>query len=654
MKLRKQLFAAFLAVSILPLLVVSLYLFGTNAALAHSLYQDEVLNSTQIQTDLVEEHLNRMMVRAGNFAANRSVRNFCANSNVSGLPSMDIAVSDEILKFTDETLDSVSVFALLAKDGSILYSSGSNSDTQQLSLEAQSITWETRQTVVEMFIDAENRSLAIVTPVTQDNVRVGGVLVVYRSDYFLKTISSHKQAALSNAFIYCNNHQAAILARRDIPQKPDLPLHSIENKTQGFFSTKINGQLSMCYFSAISKTPWLLVSTLPYSAMIPILLQYGVVSIFVLLLCFGVIFWLSRRQSRRVLRPLDHLLGAVEQFFLSEAQTLPALDIDPKTEIGYLAGKFSGMTLEIVDAQKQLRESTYLYQTLLNATYEIRLTIFVQDNLVTCFPDRLEEQLNVLESASACDRVMQFLQSGMGDGAPPQVLRGIVFGHTKEPADTQVCCNMGPGRERCWFRMLSVPIADAMGNVNRVVLHFEDITEKKKEEQRLIRSSQRDPLCGLLNKTAFLPRCYETVKGFSNAVFFIDLDQFKQVNDALGHATGDEVLVKAADIIRSQFRTSDVLGRYGGDEFVVFAPFMTHNQAEERARILVKQLNFKLDTLEKQCLYVTASVGVCITGQTLDLPHCVTVADAAMYHAKQHGKCQFYIVENAPELPSPS
>ena len=131
------------------------------------------------------------------------------------------------------------------------------------------------------------------------------------------------------------------------------------------------------------------------------------------------------------------------------------------------------------------------------------------------------------------------------------------------------------------------------------------------------------------------------------SVIFIDLDHFKQVNDTSGHAAGDEVLKKVAELMRNTLRESDVLARYGGDEFVV----LLLRTGEEQARVVAEHLRASLDNDSRLKEFgVTASFGVCSSGalSTLDSETLITQADKAAYRAKQGGRNRVEVyTENA-------
>jgi diguanylate cyclase (GGDEF)-like protein len=155
-------------------------------------------------------------------------------------------------------------------------------------------------------------------------------------------------------------------------------------------------------------------------------------------------------------------------------------------------------------------------------------------------------------------------------------------------------------------------------------------------EHHLKVRAERDPLCGCLNKMALMEFAegigsQSEREGKSYAVAMIDLDRFKEVNDTYGHETGDAVLAEAAYAIKSSIRRSDVLFRYGGEEFVAVFPHTTKVRAErlaERIRNRVARHQFPSG-------HVTVSIGVATSDHTgPSLRNLLSRADEALYRAK--------------------
>jgi diguanylate cyclase (GGDEF)-like protein len=178
---------------------------------------------------------------------------------------------------------------------------------------------------------------------------------------------------------------------------------------------------------------------------------------------------------------------------------------------------------------------------------------------------------------------------------------------------------------------------------------YTDITERKRVEERARFFANHDDLTRLVNRSMFRKRLEETIALASSdrrglAVFYLDLDRFKQVNDTRGHEVGDRVLVECAKRMRSAVRSIDVIARIGGDEFAIILPFL---QEPEPAELLAKRLVALMAepfVIDDEGLTIGASIGVALFpqhGSTIDalLRH----ADQALYQAKRSGRNTFCI-----------
>ena len=176
-----------------------------------------------------------------------------------------------------------------------------------------------------------------------------------------------------------------------------------------------------------------------------------------------------------------------------------------------------------------------------------------------------------------------------------------------------------------------------------------DITERRQMLDYVTHLATHDQLTGLLGRALLRDRTVEAVErarryGTKVAVFMIDLDQFKRINDSLGHAAGDQLLVEAAGRLRRSVRSTDVVARVGGDEFVVVMPDITSvADVEQCAANLVMKMVPEI-SIDEHLVNVTASVGVCIYPDfAADAKHLLKRADSAMYAAKENGRNQHQI-----------
>ncbi|HWB72655.1 MAG TPA: EAL domain-containing protein [Egibacteraceae bacterium] len=182
--------------------------------------------------------------------------------------------------------------------------------------------------------------------------------------------------------------------------------------------------------------------------------------------------------------------------------------------------------------------------------------------------------------------------------------------------------------------------------VGGLVLSIRDVTERKRLEQQLAHQALHDPLTDLANRTLFTDRVQHALARASRsgnpvAVLFLDLDDFKQINDTSGHGAGDELLIAVAGRLRDSVRTADTVARLGGDEFAVLVEDGALEEVGRLAQRLLEALSapFPLDGTEA---FVTASIGAAVStdaGQAA--AELLRNADAAMYQAKQSGKGRY-------------
>jgi diguanylate cyclase (GGDEF)-like protein/PAS domain S-box-containing protein len=195
-----------------------------------------------------------------------------------------------------------------------------------------------------------------------------------------------------------------------------------------------------------------------------------------------------------------------------------------------------------------------------------------------------------------------------------------------------------------WASVSASLVRDVDGLPLYLVNQIEDITERKASGDALAHQAIHDPLTGLPNRLDFVQRLARELARAEQsrervAVFFLDLDRFKVVNDSLGHSAGDRLLVAVADRINSAMGPTDVVARFGGDEFTVLCRNVTSEEtAELVAERLAETISRPVALMEGE-VFITASVGIALSGRDSDSPETLLRnADAAMYRAKELGR----------------
>lgn len=203
-----------------------------------------------------------------------------------------------------------------------------------------------------------------------------------------------------------------------------------------------------------------------------------------------------------------------------------------------------------------------------------------------------------------------------------------------------------------WYRLVFSSIIGNEGYVTRIVGRMTNIHDSKLKELELEIKAQKDTLTDLYNKGAselLIKQALRNMKdqkpGKLNAMFVLDLDNFKSVNDNLGHAYGDLVLHEAAKVMKDMFKGRDIVGRVGGDEFVIF---MYDIEDIRNAGIIARKLCRSIKK-EYPCgakeIVVTASIGIAICDKAgMTYEELFERADKAMYVSKNSGKnsCTIY------------
>ena len=296
---------------------------------------------------------------------------------------------------------------------------------------------------------------------------------------------------------------------------------------------------------------------------------------------------------------------------------------------------------DVENAQLEVRKSEKLLRTLINHSV---------NGIIRFRWMRETEGKKVLRSIFANAAVERFLGAvadGLVDCSAREVVRLATSGMDDDAADaiydqfetavgkgrsfdTEVCHRMkDAGR---WLRLICEPVGDD------VTVTFVDITESKTKERQMESIATSDPLTRVLNRRGFerhaAQRLIDSEDDATGALLFIDLNDFKQINDKFGHEVGDQLLIIAAQRLRKSLRSCDIIGRPGGDEFVALVPDVDAKVAEKLAQRLTKALH-KPYLIGRQRLQCSASIGLALYPENAStLTGLLRAADQAMYRAK--------------------
>lgn len=319
---------------------------------------------------------------------------------------------------------------------------------------------------------------------------------------------------------------------------------------------------------------------------------------------------------------------------------------------GSFAG-FVGSCMDITDhvrVRRELRQSTELFRDALEALADgiivadasgrvLSLNSSAKRMLGTAADELLGQPMAVLG-----ERLPTIDPSGAPVGAADQPSE--VSLRTGEPAAPKVLGWSLDGQSIRWHELTSRPLRDPSdGRLFAVVTAITDVTEHRALLERVRMEARLDMVTGLVNRRGLAERVTEILgrtprAGSEIGLVYCDVDSLKAVNDELGHDAGDALLRAVGDRIAKTVRSSDVVGRVGGDEMIVVLDRVDGWQgavsAAEKIRAAVRQPLM----VAGQVLHPTLSIGVALLDHAGDLERAITRADAAMYQAKRAGRDQ--------------
>ncbi len=508
-----------------------------------------------------------------------------------------------------------------------------------------------------------------------NNRQIGNLVLVIRPEYFSTIFNDvalgsgteiYVLDASSNKLIVRADDASTITSETVQPDLIDKITHNQPyGKASGFVA--FEGERRAHYFAAYSRIPgttWFVVSTIPEAKLTAqaqtVRNQIILVGISGFLLSIFLAYFISHSISAPLKELVRKMHDTGNDAGAPETGTQVLTDADSEDELGRLAQRFERMREAIKQKIQKINEiNASLEQTVIERTAELVSREHESRTLIENSPDTITRYDRDLHRTYAnpafCSSAGCSFSESIGKrpseipGGPNaliyemKILDVISSG---ESSQFELRWISRDGQGQCTHIRLT-PEIDRTGKVNSVLAVGRDLSDRMAFEATIWKQANFDALTNLPNRQMFHDRLEHEARlarrsGKRMALMLIDLDRFKEVNDSLGHDTGDILLIEAARRITMSVRESDTVARLGGDEFTVILPDLDDIESIDRiAQTIIDNLAepFKLGPDEA---FISASVGVTLyPDDTNELDVLFKNADQAMYAAKNAGRNRF-------------
>ncbi|MBI1422612.1 MAG: EAL domain-containing protein [Gammaproteobacteria bacterium] len=344
------------------------------------------------------------------------------------------------------------------------------------------------------------------------------------------------------------------------------------------------------------------------------------------------------------LRPISALTDSVNKLSLDHLVPLDTSLARREDEVGRLARSFDRMTKHLIQDIRERKIAERKFETLLESLSDATV-IVDQSGLIKLFNFQAEMLFGYTKE-EVIDKPVEILLPLRYRAGHTLLLRD----YTEKPQFKQ----MGKRPELYGLRKNGeeIPVEIGLSPIETsegllISAAVRDITERKIAEEKLIHQANYDSLTGLPNRSLALERLSHAITGARRkphpiAVMFVDLDNFKQVNDSLGHSVGDVLLQHVGNRLNECIRANDTVARLGGDEFLIVVPrILELHEIDVIAQKIIDTVGHPF-SIDERDIYLGASIGITLFPTDGEEPEVLLRnADAAMYQAKKAGRNTF-------------
>ena len=463
---------------------------------------------------------------------------------------------------------------------------------------------------------------------------------------------AHPDLSASLLAEYGKNNKTVVMDEFVNPQLKSIIGEAIATKLPEYASSFLqNDEAQLINIQKIDELDWYIGVYKKRSSTLSALqdLKFKFFGLFIL---YAILVALLLHQALQhlVLRRLHSLVYAVSSFGQGKLDT--KFPEENKDEIGTLNGSFKDMTIEIrklIDGLNQRISEKEIAEKAANrlskaVAFSGTGVVITDENFVIEYVNpKMLEMTGYPESHFSRAPLLNIVASDMAilvedidiDLRSRNYWRGDTLIESK-------------GKQPIWVSLSVSPIREEGGNITSYVASAQDISFVKESQRKMEQLAYFDTLTGLANRTFFRMQLRKSLalaeRGhYAFSLFYFDLDEFKRINDTLGHDAGDQLLIQVANRLKKRLRSEDTIARLGGDEFaVLLSGIESQEHATDVANTIQQTLSMPI-MLGNNEVIISASIGITMAPyDSLEEDQLLKHADLAMYEAKEKGRNTFH------------
>ena len=447
--------------------------------------------------------------------------------------------------------------------------------------------------------------------------------------------------------------------REELGRPPKDLVNNIIDKDDVAGAAIWNGTPYLIQSQMIENFGWQILSIIPEHNLLSGVRNIREVTALLMFLGFSIVGFAAWFFSRNIVKPVSSVVTGYKQLQENTFDLDQRLPVYSNDEIGELVQWFNSF-LDNLNArqasEEALRESEERYALVAKATHEGLWDWNLKTNKIYFSPRFLSLIGRDATAENSFNKPADWFNLVHPDDQ--NIVKSEINNHLEGHTSHFQCEHRLLHQDGSYHWVLSrgLAVRDKSGKAVRMAGSHTDISARKEAENQLRHDAFHDNLTGLYNRAWFVSYLQKILiesnrfKNANFAILFLDLDQFKIVNDTLGHAAGDNLLIQVSDRLKACLRDSDLLARFGGDEFVILLEHSDDYHFIHIAERIIETLSCPF-TLKDQEIQSGASIGVTLSssGYT-NSDEMLRDADIAMYQAKQGGKnCYVVFDENMRE-----